>query len=62
MKQVFGFRAVAGLLVATAPAHAVSLANPASVATTKSASEGITTEVRWHRWHHWHRHWHHRHW
>jgi hypothetical protein len=77
MKKILGFLAVAGLMYAAAPtehAQALSLANPGSAATTKSASEslGTTTEVRWHghhwgrphwRRHHWHRHhWRHRHW
>ncbi|MBR1216972.1 hypothetical protein JQ557_03155 [Bradyrhizobium sp. U87765 SZCCT0131] len=73
MKKILGMFAVAGLLAVAAPvgsAQALSLANPAAAAATKTASEhlGMTTEVRWHhrhwrghRWHH-HRHWRHRHW
>ncbi len=66
MKKILGLLAVAGLMYVAAPAEhaqALSLANPGTAATTKSASEnlGATTEVRWHG--HWHRrHWHRRHW
>ncbi|MGO4716510.1 hypothetical protein [Bradyrhizobium sp. 2TAF24] len=73
MKKILGMFAVVGLLAVAAPvgsAQAFSLANPATAATTRTASEhlGMTTEVRWHhhhwRRHHWHRHhhWRHRHW
>lgn len=68
MKKILGFLAVAGLLFVAAPAEqaqALSLANPAALATTKTASEslGVTTEVyyrRWHRHYGYHRHygWH----
>jgi hypothetical protein len=73
MKRSIGFLAIAGLLLIAAPAeraHALSLANPATAATTKNASDnlGMTTEVRWHhrhwgwRRHHWRHHhrWHRR--
>lgn len=72
MKKILGMFAVAALLAVAAPhgsAQALSLANPAAAATTRTASEnlGMTTEVHWrhHHWrrHHWHRHhWHHHHW
>jgi len=59
--KVLGLAAVGGLLMLTAPAQALSLANPgAAVAVQESAKQ--TTTVGWHRhWHHhWHRHWHRR--
>ena len=69
MKKILGFLAIAGLLFIAAPAEqaqALSLANPAAVATTKTASEslGVTSEVyyrRWHRHYGYHRHYWHRH-
>ncbi len=74
IRMNFRLAAVVGLLAVAAPAdraQAVSLINPAASASTKQASENITTEVRWHGHHRWHRHhgwrrhhgWHHRrHW
>ena len=64
MKKILGFLAVAGLMFVVTPsqqANALSLANPAGVATAKHASESMTTEVRWRRggWGR-HRGWHHR--
>ncbi len=63
MTRVLGLAALGALLVLAAPtkqAQALSLANPASVATIQEGSKASTTEVRWH--HRWHRHWHRRHW
>jgi hypothetical protein len=62
MTRVLGTAALGALLVLAAPAkqaQALSLANPASVATIQEGSKASTTEVRWH--HRWHRHWHHHH-
>jgi len=66
MKKVFGFAAVAGLLVLAAPAErasAMSLAGPGIAAAVQGEAATGTTEVRWHRGG-WHRHygWHRRHW
>ena len=68
MKKILGFLAVAGLTFIAMPsqqANALSLANPAGVASAKHASEGAITEAGWHHrgGHHrgWHGH-HRRHW
>ncbi len=65
MKKILGFLAVAGLAFIATPsqqANALSLTNPAGIASAKHASESVTTEVRWRRggWggrRHWHRRW-----
>lgn len=49
MNKMFGFLAVAGLLLIGAPmdrAQALSLSNPVGAGTAKYASESFTTEVR----------------
>jgi hypothetical protein len=49
MNKMFGFLAVAGLLLAGMSmdgAQALSLSNPVAAGTAKYASEGFTTEVR----------------
>ena len=49
MSKMFGFLAVAGLLLVGAPmdrAQALSLSNPVGAGTAKYVSEGFTTEVR----------------
>ncbi|HEY0219673.1 MAG TPA: hypothetical protein VGC26_07900 [Afipia sp.] len=66
MKKILGFLAVAGLAFIAMPSHqanALSLANPAGVASAQHASENATTEVRWRRggWGR-HRGWHRRGW
>jgi hypothetical protein len=64
MTRVLGLAAIGAALVLAAPAQqaqALSLANPATVATIKEGSKTTTTEVHWHH-RHWHHHWHHRRW
>ena len=49
MSKMFGFLAVAGLLLVGAPmdrAQALSLSNPVGAGTAKYVSDGFTTEVR----------------
>ena len=62
VRTIFGFAAVAGLLVVAAPidrAQAALLINPVTSTSAKYASENIATEVHWRRHHRWHRrhHW-----
>jgi hypothetical protein len=59
--KVLGLAAVGALLILTAPAQALSLANPGAAAAVQDSAKQTTTTVGWHR--HWHHHWHHhRHW
>ncbi len=61
MKKILGFLAVAGLMLIAMPsqqASALSLANPAGVASAKHASESTITEAGWHYRGGHHRRWH----
>jgi len=58
--KVLGPAAVGAVLMLTAPAQALTLANPGAAVAVRDSAKQTTTEVRWHR--HWHHHWHHHHW
>jgi hypothetical protein len=67
LTRILGLVAVAGLLLVAVPAEraqAVSLANPATAASAKDASEtlGMTTDVHWRHYHWRHYHWRRHHW
>lgn len=51
MKKIFGFLALAGLLLIAAPTRQAeaSVLNPGVAAAVQGGSETLTTEVRWRR-------------